>query len=66
MKTAADLIEIAGTRANILIDASKGSTANIIRIVGSIGFKDSHITIKNASKNQHLTLFKLRLSISKL
>jgi transposase len=49
MKTTADLIMIAGTGASLVIDASKKPTVDIIQIVGSIGLKNSHITIKNAS-----------------
>ncbi|MET4084183.1 hypothetical protein ABIB40_004157 [Pedobacter sp. UYP30] len=48
MKTKADLIMLAGTGANLVIDAKTKSTADIIMIVGSIGLKDSHITIRNA------------------
>jgi hypothetical protein len=52
MKTTADLIMLAGTGANLVIDAKTKTTADIIMIVGSIGLKNSHITIRNA---QHKT-----------
>lgn len=47
-KTTADLIMIAGTGASLVIDASERSTADIIQIVGSVGLKEGHITIRNA------------------
>lgn len=47
-KTTTDLIMLAGTGANLVIDAKERSTADIIQIIGSIGLKKSHITIKNA------------------
>ncbi|MET4084177.1 hypothetical protein ABIB40_004151 [Pedobacter sp. UYP30] len=49
MKTTSDLIMIAGSGANLIIDAKSKSVSDIITIVGSIGLKDSHITIKNSS-----------------
>lgn len=48
METTSDLIMLAGTGANLVIDAKTKSTADIIMIVGSIGLKGSHITIRNA------------------
>lgn len=47
MKTTVDLIALAGTGANLVIDAKTKTTADIIMIVGSIGLKGSHITIRN-------------------
>ena len=49
MKTTVDLIMLAGTGANLVIDASAKSSADIIQIVGSIGLKGSHIIIRNAN-----------------
>ena len=48
MKPTADLIMLAGTGANLVIDAKTTTTTDIIMIVGSIGLKNSHITIRNA------------------
>jgi hypothetical protein len=47
-KTTADLILLAGTGADLIIDASKIPTAEIIQIIGSVGLKGAHITISNS------------------
>jgi Ni2+-binding GTPase involved in maturation of urease and hydrogenase len=49
-KTTSDLIMIAGTGANIVIDASTKTTSDIIMLVGAIGRKGSHITLKNCNQ----------------
>jgi hypothetical protein len=49
MKSTDDLIMLAGTGANLVIDAKTKTTSEIIMIVGSIGLKGSHITIRNAN-----------------
>lgn len=51
-KTTADLIMLAGTGANLKIDATERTTADIIQIVGSIVLKGSHITITNANTTE--------------
>ncbi len=48
-KTTADLILLAGTGADLIIDASRIPTAEIIQIIGSIGLKGAHITISNSN-----------------
>ena len=48
MKTTVDLITLAGTGANLVIDAKTITTADIIMVVSSIGLNGSHITIRNA------------------
>lgn len=59
MKTTLDLMQIAGTGANIIIDAAQKTTVDIIQIVGSIGLKNSHITIKNASNKTTVDLLQI-------
>lgn len=49
VKTTLDLMQIARTGANLIIDANTKTTVDIIQIVGSIGLKEGHITIVNAS-----------------
>ncbi|MCK9400497.1 MAG: hypothetical protein M0Q51_10960 [Bacteroidales bacterium] len=54
MKPTYEIIQIAGTGVNLIIDAAEKPTHEIIQIIGSIGLKNSHITIKNAnSKPTH-------------
>lgn len=48
-KSTSDLIMLAGTGANIVIDAKTKSTSDIIMIIGIIGRKNSHLTLINAS-----------------
>jgi len=55
-KSTADLILLAGTGADLIIDASKIPTAEIIQIIGSIGLKGSHITICNSSSKSSADL----------
>jgi hypothetical protein len=52
-------MQLAGTGVNLVIDANTKSTADIIQIVGSIGLKGSHITIKNASSKSTLDLIQI-------
>lgn len=59
MKSTLELIQIAGTGVNLVIDAKSKSTLDIIQIVGSIGLKESHITIKNANSKSTLDLFQI-------
>jgi hypothetical protein len=59
MKSTLDLIQLAGTGVNIVIDASTKSTLDIIQIVGSIGLKGSHITITNADCKSTLDLIQI-------
>jgi hypothetical protein len=47
MKSTSELIQIAGTGVNLVIDAKSRTTADIINIIGSVGAKGSLITIKN-------------------
>ena len=49
-KTTSDLIMIAGTGANLVIDASTKTTSDLIMIVGTVGRKGSHITLTNCTK----------------
>lgn len=46
-KSTSDLIMLAGTGANLVLDAGTKSTSDLIMIIGSIGRKGSHITLKN-------------------
>lgn len=49
MKSTSEIILLAGTGANIIIDARTKSISEIIMIVGAIGRKNGHITLKNCS-----------------
>jgi hypothetical protein len=49
-KTTSDLIMLAGTGADIILDAGIMTTSDIILIVGVVGRKGSHITLKNCEK----------------
>ena len=60
-KTTADLIMLAGTGANLTIDATERTTADIIQIVGSIGLKGSHITITNANTKTTADLIQIAM-----
>jgi hypothetical protein len=50
MKPTSELIMVAGTGTNLIIDASTIPTSEIIMIVGSVGRKGGHITITNCIK----------------
>ena len=41
-------MQLAGFGVNLVVDAKTKTTADLITIVGSVGLKDSHITIRNA------------------
>lgn len=49
-KTTSELIMLAGTGVNLVIDAGTKTTSDLIVIVGVIGRKDSHITLTNCNK----------------
>jgi hypothetical protein len=49
-KSTSDLIMLAGTGANLVIDAGTKSTSDLIMIVGTVGRKGSHITLTNCSR----------------
>ncbi|MBP6755492.1 MAG: hypothetical protein KA210_05030 [Bacteroidia bacterium] len=49
-KTTSDLLKLIGTGANIILDVSTKSTSDIIMIVGSVGRKESHITLTNCGQ----------------
>lgn len=59
MKSTLDLMQLAGTGVNIVIDAKTKSTADIIQIVGTIGLNGSHITIINANSKSTLDLIQI-------
>lgn len=49
-KTTTDLLNIAGTGVNIILDASSKTTTDLINITGVVGRKNGHITLINCSK----------------
>ncbi|MCY1545958.1 hypothetical protein D9M68_819300 [compost metagenome] len=55
-KTTSELITLAGTGANIVIDAATKTTTEIINIVGVVGRKNGNITIKNCNKKTTIDL----------
>lgn len=56
VKSTSDIIMVAGTGANLIIDAETKSTSDLIMIVGIIGRKGSHITLINCNKKSTLDL----------
>lgn len=64
-KTTADLILLAGTGADLILDVSKIPTAEIIQIIGSIGLKGSHITICNSNSKSTADLILLTMNYPK-
>jgi len=48
MKSISDIIMLAGTGVNLIIDAEEISTADLISIAGSIRLHESHVIIRNA------------------
>lgn len=54
-----DLIKLAGFGVNISIDAQKYSTLDIMKVVSSVGLKNTHLTIKNAQSKSTLDLMKI-------
>jgi len=50
MKSTSDLILLAGNGEDLVIDAGSLPTSDLIMIVGVIGRKDRHITLKNCGK----------------
>ena len=61
MKTTVDLITLAGTGANLVIDVKTKTTVDIIKVVSSIGLKGSHITIRNAHCKTTVDLIKIAM-----
>jgi CheY-specific phosphatase CheX len=49
MKTTSEMITLAGTGANLIIDAKSKTASELITIIGVVGRKNGHITIKNLS-----------------
>lgn len=62
MKTTIDIIKIASTGVNVVLDASTKTTTDIIRIVQEVCEHNGHITIVNCD---HKTTFDL-LRIAKI
>lgn len=58
-KSISDLLMLAGTGANITIDASQKSTSDLIMLVGAIGRKNAHITLINCSSKSTSDLLML-------
>ena len=59
MKTSLDLINLAGLGTALIVDAKNLSTLDLINIVGIIGLKESHITIRNADLKTTLDLMQI-------
>jgi hypothetical protein len=58
-KPTLDLMQLAGFGVNLIIDANTKPTLDIIQIVGSVGLKESHITIRNAQHKPTLDLMQI-------
>ena len=54
-----DLMQLAGFVVNLIVDAKTKPTLNIIQIVGSVGLKEGHITIRNAQYKPTLDLMQI-------
>ncbi len=48
-KTTSEIVMLAGTGASIVLDANTKTTSELITIIGSVGKKNGHITIKNCN-----------------
>jgi len=59
MTSTLDLIKLAGFKTNLSVDANNYSTLDLIKIVGSIGLHNRHLTIKNAQVKSTLDLMKI-------
>ncbi len=49
IKTINELITLAGTQSNLIIDIDNLSTNDVIQIVGTIGINGGHITLRKCS-----------------
>ena len=58
-KTTLDLMQLAGFGVNLIVDAKTKPTLDFIQIVGSIGLKGGHITIRNAQYKPTLDLMQI-------
>ena len=58
-KPTLDLMQLAGFGVNLIIDAKTRPTLDIIQIVGSVGLKQGHITIRNAQYKPTLDLMQI-------
>ena len=58
-KPTLDLMQLAGFGVDLIIDAKATPTLDIIQIVGSIGLKQSKITIRNAQYKSTLDLMQI-------
>jgi len=59
IKPTLELMQLAGFGVNIIIDGKTKPTLDIIQIVGSVGLKDGHITIRNAQYKPTLDLMQI-------
>ena len=59
MKTTLDLIQLAETGTNLVIDAVTKPTLDLIQIAGVIKNKGTHLTLTNASKKTTLDLIQI-------
>ena len=59
MKTTLDIVSIARTGANLVVDASSKTTMDLIVIVKAVVAAGAHITLKNCDKKSTLDLLAL-------
>lgn len=52
-------MQLAGLGTNLIIDASKKPTLDLIQIAGSIGLKGGHLTLTNCHKKPTLDLMQI-------
>ena len=58
-KPTLDLMQLAGFGVNLIIDGKTKSTVDIIQIVGSVGLKEGHMTIRNSQYKPTLDLMQI-------
>lgn len=59
MKTTLDIVSIARTGANVVVDASSKTTMDLMIIVQTVVTAGAHITLKNCDKKTTLDLLTL-------
>jgi len=50
MESTIDLLKLAGMKTNLVVDAGKITTLDLIQIAGMIGLKGGHLKITNCHK----------------
>ena len=59
MKTTIDIIRLAGTGVNLIVDASSKTTMDLRKIINEVSKKGSHITLRNCDRKTTMDLLGL-------